>query len=192
MCKYKQGWGKIQSIAFLIAGSQKVLWLKIGCTSLNPTHEINPEHATTACGRKTFIWCLNFVQCTCFHDWPSLSTLRCFCATVLLKYQRIRKKETWVDVNTFEVFQTSWHPLGFFIFLTADLLIPISVLCTLPTDEDTKQRLTQFRLSATTACVTVRAMGESSQTAGHSSASWASLGGLVLRIPADITAGSIK
>lgn len=68
----------------------------------------------------------------------------------------------------------------------------ISVLCTLPTDEETKQRLTQFWLSATTACVTGGPMGESSQTAGHSSASWASPGGLVLRIPADITVGSIK
>lgn len=137
MCKYKQGWWKIQSIPFLIVESQNILWLKIDCISLNPTHDINPDHASIACGRKTFIWCQNFVQCLSFHDWPSLSTLRCFHATVLLKYQRIRKKEKWEDVNKLEVFQTTLYPLDFCISPTADLLIPISALWTLPTDEET-------------------------------------------------------
>lgn len=47
--------GKIQSNPFLIAESQKALRLKIGCISLNPTHDINPDLASIACGRKTFI-----------------------------------------------------------------------------------------------------------------------------------------
>lgn len=128
--KKNQGWWKTQSAPFLLAGSQKVLWLKIGCISLNPTHEINPDHASIACGRKTFIWCQNLVQCISFHDWPSLSSLRCFHATVLLEQQRKWKKEKLVDVNKREVFQTTLNPLDFFIFPTADLDCSLSPLYT--------------------------------------------------------------
>lgn len=140
MCKYKQGCRKVQSVPFVIAGSHNVLWVKIGCISLKPTHDSNPEHATIAGCKKIFIWCWNLVQCVSFHECPSLSTLRCFCATVLPKFQIMRKKEKGVDVNKLEVFQTSHCPLGFFIFLTANPLIPIAVLSTLPTHEETKAK----------------------------------------------------
>lgn len=82
----------------------------------------------------------------------------------------MRRKEKGVDVNNLEVFQTSQSPLGFFIFLTANPLIPIAVLCTLPTDEETKAKLPQFGFSTVAACVTVRWMDVRSQAAGHGSA----------------------
>lgn len=186
MCKYKQGFGKVQSVLFIIAGSHKVLCVKIGSISLKLRHENNPEHATVSGCKKIFIWCWSCVHLLSFHERPILSSLRCFHATVLPKSQIMRKKEKGVDVNKLKVFQITQHPLGFFIFLTTNPLILITVLCALPTDEETKAKTVPVWAFYSLP------VDETSQAAGHSSDGWPSPGALVLRFPADIISGSIK
>ena len=52
-----------------------------------------------------------------------------------------RKKEKGVGVNKAEVFETGQLPLGLLIVLTANHLIPITILCGLPTDGETKVKI---------------------------------------------------